>query len=184
MSDDFETIVKQVACGSAEQRIAALDAYSKQFEALVAAAVQAMQDDSSITPFIAERIAGLGRRVRDLFEPLFLAASDDELKLMSALVLCRFGSQEALPWLLRIASSPGPFQYEATRHLARMRIPEVRDMILHQLRSRALTEDDAISGLLDSWRIFGEALPEDIASRLHGADAPEGVKVMLASSNL
>jgi hypothetical protein len=184
MSDDFDIIINHVAHGSGEQRIAALDVYSKQFEALMAAAAQAMQDDSNVIPFVAERIAGLGRKVRDVFEPLFLAASDDELKLMSALVLCRFGGQEAFPWLLGIASSPGPFQYDATRHLARMRVPAVRDVILDQLRSRALTEDDAISGLLDSWSMFGEALPEDLGSRLHSDDAPDGVKVTLASLKL
>lgn len=135
MDSDSDAIALQIAHGQSEQRIAALDVYGKQFEAVMAAAAQAMQGDPLVMPFIAERVAALGQTVRDVFTPLFLAATDNELKFMSALVLCRFGSQEAFPWLLGVASSPGPMQYDVTRQLARMRIPEVRAMILDQLSS-------------------------------------------------
>lgn len=184
MDNSTNDIVSQIAHGSSEQRIAALDAYGKQFEAVIAAATQAMQSDPLVMPFIAERVAGLGQTVRELFDPLFLAAADDELKFMSALVLIRFGNQDALPWLLGVASSPGPLQYDVTRQLARLRIPEVRGMILDQLRSRDLAEDVLISSLLDSWSMFGEQLPDDVRARMHSEDAPTDVKFALKSLNL
>lgn len=76
MDNDSDAIVLQIAHGQREQCRAALDAYGKQFKAVMAVAAQAMQSDLLVMSFIAERVAELGQTVRDLFNPLFLTAVD------------------------------------------------------------------------------------------------------------
>jgi len=185
MARDLESIVSDIVKGTGERRVLALDEIQEQFAAVVAAAARiASPDPARLWIWVADRVGTFGQSVLDAFYPLFATTTDPEVKFLAAVILMRFGSREALPWLLNVASTAGPFQYEATLHLGRMRVPEAHAVILSQLRSLSLSNGDAIAAMLEVWKLTGEPLPADVLARLRSADAASSVKVTLDSLGL
>jgi hypothetical protein len=186
MTRELETIVSDIINGTDVERIQALDAYGEQFKMVISAASTAVVVGDPM--FVADRVMRLAHVVQRSFRPVFDGATDPEVKFLSALVLLMFGSRESLPWLLTVASTPGPQQYDVTYQLGSLRVAEVRPAILEQLRSAPLRETgtikdgDKLSALLDMWkRVTDEPLPDDVLTRLRGDDAPLYVKAALKS---
>jgi hypothetical protein len=197
MSRSVESIVSDIVNGTPEERVRALDAFVEQTADVLRAAATALAADQATRYSVAERVAELSNKVRLVFAPVFVGATDPEVKILSAVLAARAGSREPVAWLLDVARASGPPTkdsdwYFATTQLAFMNAPEVRSIILDRLRMlaagglRALSTRDVdfISGLLDAWATFGEPLPEDVSTMLHADDAPLGVKVALKSLNL
>lgn len=115
---------------------------------------------------------------------VFSSTADSEAKYLSAAVATYFGGRGALTWLLATAKQEGENQYNAVRHLAALRIGEVKPLIEERLRSLGPEQGDLIAGLLESWSLFGEALPEDLRERLSDPKMPKGVGVALRALGL
>lgn len=187
MTRELETVASDVLNGTSEERVRALKVYAKEFETVVAAAATVVAGGDPVGLFVADGVMRFARIIQQSFRPVFDSATDPEVKFLAGVVLVMSGSRESLPWLLSVASTPGPLQYDVTLQLGRMCLPEVRGTILDQLRSAPLREtgtlkdSDRISGLLSVWELTGEALPDDVLTRLRSEEAPLGVKVALKS---
>jgi len=188
MSRDLESILSDIASGTAEKAVPALRAYGKQLTPVMKAAATAMTEDDPTRPLVADRVMQLANTVEQSFSPVFASAMDPEMKFNSGSVLLKFGSREPLQWFLAVASTPGPLQYDVIYLLGKLRFPEVRGMILDMLRSMPLIDSpdswantDRISGMLSVWKLTGEPLPADVLARLHSPEARREVKAHLKS---
>jgi hypothetical protein len=179
MEDGLAAIVSRIENGSSEERIAALDEYGRQFSVVIAAATRALVTDDAARLFIADRIMRLAHVVQGALLLLDLEAASVETKFLRALILCQFGDRGEVPFLVTLASGSGPYQYDAMRQLAFLRVSEVRVPILNQLRMLDLSNADVITGLLHAWKLFGDPLPDDLRLRLSGDGIPDGVRVAM-----
>lgn len=184
MKDNIDSIVSRIESGSGEECIAALDEYGKQFSLVIAAAAKALVADDVHSLFVADRMMRLAHVVQGVLLPVDVGAAGAETRFLRALVLCQFGDRSELPFLLELASEPGPHQYDAIRQLAFLRLPEVQELILKQLRAVDLSNAEVISGLLHAWKLFGEALPDDLRLRLSSEELSVAIKVALKSLKL
>jgi hypothetical protein len=137
---------------------------------------------TSNNPFlIAEHLYQFGSILLPHLETLFQETENSELKLLSAIVLLRLGSQVGVNYLLQAIIDDQQYPCLVASCLASIPIYEAINPILQRLRSVDLEDVDLIISFLTVLEEFNHNIPNDLYQRFTGSEAPWQVRAVAKS---
>jgi hypothetical protein len=154
------------------QRAAAVERAAVTVERLIHGIVDSIESAGGHHHALLEHIHRFGPSLAAPLEARMQASSDDDARVLCALLLLKLKSEAGVPILLAALRSGSSWMLPAAMRLAEAGIAAARLPIEHQLRTLPFERGAELVGLLHALRSLQSGLPADLAARFSAADAP------------
>jgi hypothetical protein len=116
--------------------------------------------------FIYERLMRFGSRTVAPLKAVLETTGDDNLRVLAAAGLLRFGAGTGIPVLIDAIRAGGADMHISLRALSHCGVQDAVPVILEALRERDVADVQAIESLVSGLWELGHELPEDLRARL------------------
>lgn len=167
---DFASMIDNLYSNDIEKQVESLDKTVDLMNTLAKKAINVLEK-SSDPLFIAERLYKFGSIVVPYLRELFHKSDNSEVKILTSLMLLRFGDKIGIPVLFN-AINDKDYGCLAANSLAEAKIAEAFDIIVSRLRSCKIEQVDLIVTFLCALEKLGGQLPADLINRFSSSDVP------------
>ena len=180
MSDLLQEINVGIESNDIEILVKSVEKAALQVKSLVDAVLHAFEA-SSDRYFIAERLYMFGPCIIEPLRKVYHNTTNQEAKVLAAIVLMRLGSDiESDALLHEVSEGTGGLVCLAAKKLAEIKNNQLKYVIVKRLRTCDISQSDIISCLL--WVLIEdlrEQLPDDIVHRINTDKAPIDLKLTI-----
>lgn len=148
------------------------------FDRVAKAAVAALERGPNRF-LIAERLHSLGSVLIPHLEDLSRKATNQEARVLGAMVLLQLGSAIAVPILLEAVEHDAEYAALSAAHLARAKVQSAPPVIIKRLRATPHEDVDLSVSLLLALQQLNVPVPPDLADELKREGVPWQIRTLL-----